>query len=75
MHHSYPCNSMEVKMTHEPATGSAYGALLLRVSLGTTYLAHGVVLKWMTFGLDGTARFFESVGLPGPLAYATMSRS
>ncbi len=36
------------------------------------YLTHGVVLKWMTFGLDGTARFFQSIGLPGPLAYATI---
>jgi putative oxidoreductase len=63
---------MEVKMTYEHTTGSAYGALLLRVSLGTMYLTHGVVLKWMTFGLDGTAKFFESLGLPGPLAYATI---
>ena len=59
-------------MTIEHTTGSAYGALLLRVSLGTMYLTHGVVLKWMTFGLDSTAKFFESIGLPGPLAYATI---
>lgn len=59
-------------MTREQTTGSAYGALLLRVSLGTMYLTHGVVLKWMTFGLDGTAKFFQSIGLPGPLAYATI---
>src|SRR5215211_7740509 len=63
---------METVMTFEPASGSAYGALLLRVSLGTMYLTHGVVLKWMTFGLDGTAAFFQSIGLPGPLAYATI---
>lgn len=59
-------------MTLEHTSGSAYGALLLRVSLGTMYLTHGVVLKWMTFGLDGTAAFFESIGLPGPLAHATI---
>ncbi len=59
-------------MTHDHTSGAAYGALLLRVSLGTMYLTHGVVLKWMTFGLDGTARFFQSIGLPGPLAYATI---
>jgi putative oxidoreductase len=63
---------MEVVMTLERTSGSAYGALLLRVSLGTMYLTHGVVLKWMTFGLDGTAAFFQSIGLPGPLAYATI---
>ena len=59
-------------MTLEHTSGSAYGALLLRVSLGTMYLTHGVLLKWMTFGLDGTAKFFESLGLPAPLAHATI---
>lgn len=52
---------------------SAYGAALLRVSLGLMYLAHSVLLKLMTFGLPGTAKFFESVGLPGPLAYLTFA--
>ena len=49
------------------------GIALLRVALGIMFLAHSVVLKWLTFGLPGTARFFESVGLPGPLAYATFA--
>lgn len=52
---------------------TAYGALLLRVSLGVMYLAHSVVLKAMTFGLAGTAKFFESIGLPGPLAYVVFA--
>ncbi len=59
-------------MTLEHSSGSAYGALLLRVSLGTMYLTHGVVLKWMTFGFEGTAQFFGSLGLPAALAYATI---
>ena len=59
-------------MTLEHSSGSAYGALLLRVSLGTMYLTHGVVLKWWTFGLQGTAGYFESLGLPAALAYATI---
>jgi len=63
---------MEVVMTLEHSSRSAYGALLLRVSLGTMYLTHGVVLKWWTFGLQGTAGYFESVGLPAALAYATV---
>jgi putative oxidoreductase len=63
---------MEVVMTHEHLSGPAYGALLLRVSLGTMYLTHSVVLKWMTYGLDGTVQFFESIGLSAPLAYATV---
>lgn len=46
-------------------------ALILRVSLGAMYLAHAIVLKLMTFSLDGTSGFFEAVGLPGWLAYAT----
>jgi putative oxidoreductase len=46
-------------------------AFLLRLSLGVMYLAHGLVLKFLTFGLAGTAGFFQSVGLPGWLAYLT----
>ncbi len=50
-----------------------YGVTLLRVSLGVMYLAHSVVLKFFTFGLAGTAGYFESIGLPGWLAYATFA--
>ena len=50
-----------------------YAALLLRVSLGFMYLTHGLVLKWMTFGLAGTAQFFESLGLPGPTAHLVIA--
>jgi putative oxidoreductase len=46
-----------------------YGIALLRISLGIMFIAHGVVLKLFTFGLAGTAGFFESIGLPGFLAY------
>ena len=52
---------------------SAYGVTLLRVSLGIMYLAHGVILKFLTFGLVGTAGFFVSIGLPGWLAYVTFT--
>jgi putative oxidoreductase len=52
-------------------TLAAYGALLLRLSLGAMFLAHGLVLKVLTYGLPGTARFFASAGLPSWLAYAT----
>jgi putative oxidoreductase len=58
-------------MTHTDTSSTAYGTLLLRVSLGVMYIAHSVVLKWMTFGLAGTAQYFESLGLPAALAYAT----
>ena len=52
-------------------TLAAYGVLLLRLSLGAMFLAHGLVLKVLTYGLPGTARFFASAGLPGWLAYPT----
>jgi putative oxidoreductase len=48
-----------------------YAALVLRVSLGVMYMAHSLVLKHFTFTLPGTAQFFESLGLPGALAYLT----
>jgi putative oxidoreductase len=47
--------------------------MLLRVSLGAMYVTHGVLLKVVTYGLDGTAAYFESIGLPGALAYATIA--
>ena len=46
-----------------------YAALLLRLSLGVLLLAHGLLLKVFTFGIPGTAAYFESIGYPGFLAY------
>lgn len=46
-----------------------YGIALLRISLGVMFIAHSVVLKYFTFTLAGTAGYFESIGLPGFLAY------
>lgn len=48
---------------------AALAALILRVALGVMFLAHSVVLKLFIFGLPGTAAFFESIGLPGAMAY------
>lgn len=45
-----------------------YAALILRISLGSMFLAHGL-LKLVVFTLPGTAQFFASVGFPGWLAY------
>ncbi|HYC05789.1 MAG TPA: DoxX family protein [Azospirillaceae bacterium] len=47
-------------------------ALLLRLSLGTMYLAHAG-LKLFTFGMAGTSAFFEAQGLPGWSAYAVVA--
>jgi len=48
-----------------------YAATLLRISLGVMFIAHSLVLKYLTFTLPGTAQFFQSLGLPASLAYAT----
>ncbi len=49
-----------------------YAALLLRVSLGLLFLAHAG-LKFFVFTPAGTAKFFDSVGLPPALAYVTIA--
>ncbi|WP_322096627.1 DoxX family protein [Oceanibaculum nanhaiense] len=49
----------------------AYAALVTRLSLGVMYLAHGL-LKLLVFTPAGTVGFFESIGLPGFLAYLTI---
>jgi len=49
-----------------------YAALLLRLSLGTMFIAHAL-LKYFVFTLPGTAQFFESIGLPAALGYATFA--
>jgi putative oxidoreductase len=46
-----------------------HAALLLRVSLGAMFLAHGLLLKVFTFTVAGTVGYFESIGYPGSLAY------
>ncbi len=48
-----------------------YAALILRVTLGVMFIAHSLILKHFMFTLPGTAQFFESLGLPGALAYVT----
>ena len=47
-------------------------ALTLRLTLGTMFIAHGL-LKYVVFTPAGTVKFFESLGLPGPLAYLTIA--
>ena len=52
-------------------SGSDYAALALRVASGTLFIAHGW-LKVSVFTIAGTVGFFESLGLPGVLAYLTI---
>ena len=54
-------------MTQENLT--ALAIFLLRVALGSMFLAHSLLLKFFIFSLPGTAAFFGSIGLPGWFAY------
>jgi putative oxidoreductase len=48
-----------------------YAALTLRLALGAMFIAHAL-LKVFVFTVPGTVQFFESLGLPGTLAYVTI---
>jgi putative oxidoreductase len=49
-----------------------YGALLLRIGLGSLFLAHGL-LKLLVHKPSGTAAYFRSLGLPSLFGYLTMA--
>ena len=59
---------MNISITSNTSTAADYGITLLRASLGIMWIAHAL-LKLFVFTLPGTAQFFQSVGLPGVLAY------
>jgi putative oxidoreductase len=48
------------------------GALVLRLALGTMFVAHAL-LKIVVFTLPGTAAFFASQGFPGWTAYPVVA--
>ena len=54
------------------ARTAPYAALTLRVALGAVFIAHAL-LKLFVFTLPGTVQFFQSLGLPGALAYVTFA--
>ncbi len=58
---------------NSPISAAAYAAFLLRIALGAMFLSHSIVLKYFTFTLEGTARFFASIGLWSPLAYVVFA--
>lgn len=49
-----------------------HAAALLRVALGTMFLAHAG-LKVFVFGVPGTVQFFESIGYPGAFAHLVIA--
>jgi putative oxidoreductase len=55
-------------MNTNTSPASQLGIALLRIALGSMWIAHAL-LKLLVFTLPGTAQFFQSVGYPGWLAY------
>jgi putative oxidoreductase len=49
-----------------------YAALLLRICLAAAFIAHAM-LKVRVFTIPGTVKYFESLGLPGWIAYVTIA--
>jgi putative oxidoreductase len=47
-------------------------AAVLRTTVGVMFVAHAL-LKYFVFTLPGTAKFFQSLGLPGALGYVTFA--
>jgi putative oxidoreductase len=60
------------KGTSAMLSNSDYAALILRVSSGVLFVAHGL-MKVFVFTIPGTVGYFESLGLPGVLAYLTIA--
>ncbi|TDH59168.1 DoxX family protein [Dankookia rubra] len=50
-----------------------WAALLLRVGMGTMFLAHGALLKLGTFGVAGTMGYFGSIGYPPALGVVVIA--
>lgn len=48
-----------------------YGALLLRLMSGVLFLTHAAI-KLFVFTPSGTVAYFQSLGLPGPMAYGVI---
>ena len=47
-------------------------AVVMRTTLGVMFISHAL-LKYFVFTLPGTAKFFQSLGLPGALGYVTFA--
>ena len=54
------------------ASTAPWAALILRVALGVLFLAHGL-LKFLVCKPAGAYGYFQSIGVPGGLAYVSMA--
>src|SRR5947209_14692311 len=66
----YCAHQRGVSMMNPELAG--YAALLLRVSLAVMFFAHAW-LKIAVFTPAGAAKYFQSLGVPGFVAYLTMA--
>jgi putative oxidoreductase len=55
-------------MSPTDARHAAYGALALRLALGTMWVSHAL-LKWFVFTIPGLAAWLPTVGFPSALAW------
>ena len=53
-------------------TSAAWAATILRLSLGALFIAHAG-LKFFVFTPAGTWAYFEKLGMPGIIGYATIA--
>ena len=60
-------------MTDDPTTAVTIAALLLRLTLGVTMLAHGYNHVWGGGKIAGTARWFGSIGFRAPKLQAWLA--
>ena len=63
---SNPASPAVLPVTSSTASSTAWGLALLRLALGTMWIAHAL-LKPLVFSFAGTAKYFDSVGIPGAL--------
>jgi putative oxidoreductase len=63
---SNPAAPAVLPVTSSTASSTAWGLALLRLALGTMWIAHAL-LKPLVFSFAGTVKYFESVGIPGAL--------
>lgn len=54
--------------TYDDLDLASYGALMLRVGLGSMWIAHAL-LKWFVFTVPGFGAWLESQGLPVAMAW------
>lgn len=63
--------TLPASRTAARAVPADLGPTLLRLALGLVFIAHGL-LKVLVFTVPGTVAYFQSLGLPGVLAYAVI---